>query len=162
MGPGWSSSGRCRRPRRPPPGCLGAPGGRLLRGRTGMIESRAPQNNEQGHLLGEVEAVSSGNTLAIGANHGAQRRQESLAAVGFGKGWASPRATSVMSVPGLTPTAERLRPMAAADLSPPGLAVAPMKRSAPGRAAARRTGLTSGPRPPLETSTRRSTISGNW
>jgi len=42
------------------------------------------------------------------------------------------------------------------------IAVAPMKRSAPGSAAARRIGLTSGPRPPLETRTRRSTISGNW
>ena len=69
-----------RRPRRSRAGCRAAPRGRLRRGATGMIGSRAPQTISSGSVLGQVEAVEGGDALALGADHRAQGREEGLAA----------------------------------------------------------------------------------
>ena len=117
-------------------------------------------DDQQRQGLGQVEAVEGGDALAVGADDRAQGREEGLAALGVGERGV---AAGDLGDVGVGPQPERAEAAAdqRADLAAEP-AVAAMKRSAPGSAAARRTGLTSGPRPPLETSTRRSTISGNW
>ena len=50
-----------------------------------MIGSCAPQTIRIGSRLGQVEAVRGRDLLAAGADHGAQGRQEGLAALGVGE-----------------------------------------------------------------------------
>ena len=118
-------------------------------------------DDQQRQRLGQVEAVEGGDALALGADDRAQGREEGLAALGIGE-----RGVAAGDLGDVGAGAHAQHPQTAAEQRA-GLAAdarrwRAMKRSAPGSAAARRTGLTSGPRPPLETSTRRSTISGNW
>ena len=119
-----------------------------------------PPDDQDRQRLGEVEAVAGGDLLAAGADHRAQGLEEGGAALGVGERGV---AAGDLGEVGVGPQPDRPEAATEHRADPlPGPAVAAMKRSAPGSAAARRTGLTSGPRPPLETSTRRSTISGNW
>ena len=111
----------------------------------------------------QVEAVDGADALAVDVDHRAQRLEERLAAAGaleraqraddrpqVGRALREPRA----------PRAGRRARSSAAE-RPRLRGDAQITVAAPGSAAPRSSGLTSGPSPPLETSASRSTRSGN-
>ena len=109
-----------------------------------MIGSRAPQTISDGYARGQVQPVAGVDALTVGADDRAQRGEER------GRDGPGRRARRSRARP------RRRRRWAAARRSPgrvrapirrarPAAAVAAMNRFAPGSAAARRTGLTSGP-----------------
>ena len=121
--------------------------------------TRTPDDEDR-HALGEVEPVAGVDALTACADDRVQRGEEGGAAPGVGERRV---AASDLGDARAGRSLAAARPRAsAAPAKRPAVAVAAMNTPAPGSAAARRTGLTSGPRPPLETSTRRSVISGNW
>ena len=116
-------------------------------------------DDEDGHRLGEVETVDGAHRLTAHPDDRAHRRKESGAPDAVGQ---KPVSVGDLDQIGAERPAGPLKRRSQEARARIGGAVAAMKGPAPGSVAARSSGLTSGPSPPLETSTSRSRISGNW
>ena len=129
---------------------------------TGIDAVALAPDQQRGDAGGEVEAVAGVDALAAGVDDRAHRVQEGRAGLAVGQ-----RGVGAGELVEVRWRAAGRRVRAGAPRArPPHRAATPRAPAArarrPGSAAARRSSATSRPRPPLETSTRRSRRSGNW
>ena len=118
-------------------------------------------DQQGGQPLGQIQAVGGADPLALEIDDRAQRVQERLARVAVGKRRVAARRLGEVR-PGLEAKAARNPATAAPAPIAQSRTISGSTSSAPGSAAARSSGWTSLPSPPLETSTSRSVYSGNW